>query len=71
MRIIIGIIIFLVGVIYAIKTALTIAKNGYDAVAFLDLSSIIKGVALPIPIVVAFLISLAGIIIAYGSKNKK
>lgn len=69
-RTIVGIIIFLIGVIYGIKTALTIAKSGYGSVAFLDISSIIKGVALPIPIVAAFLISLVGILIAYGNKKK-
>lgn len=70
-RTVFGIIIFLIGVIYAVKTALDILKNGYGSIPFLELNSIIKGVALPIPIIVALLISLMGIFIAYGNKSKK
>ncbi|MEN3013485.1 MAG: hypothetical protein ABDH23_02580 [Endomicrobiia bacterium] len=71
LRNIIGIIIFLSGVLYAIKTTLDIINFGYNAVVYLDLSYIIKGLALPIPLIISVFLVLVGLLITYSSKKKK
>ncbi len=68
---ILGILIFLAAVIYGVYTTILIAQEGISAVAYLDLSGIINGVFLPIPLIISIFLALIGILVSYSSKSKK
>ncbi|MCS7231725.1 MAG: hypothetical protein RMJ67_06275 [Elusimicrobiota bacterium] len=70
-KVIVGLIIFIIGILYAIKTVVEIAKFGYDKVPYLDLSEIIKGLALPIPLVISLCIAIVGILLSFSATKKE
>lgn len=71
LKTIFGIFIFLVGVSYGIYNTILIMQQGIYSVPYLDFSEIVKGVALPLPLIVSICLAALGIFIAYSDKKKK